>query len=435
MKTKELEIYVKALNDDGHIRNDGKQNLYFYSDEKGVWIYFPPVEARRNIAIILKRVGLSELTCAELKILQQELSEKYLFYRSGLAETTTQDIIVTRGQRICLKNLEVLEYSPEAYEKIGLDFVFDKDAKLQEDSTFAGFLKGSLGIENIYVSKDKYHPKVRVLLQMTIYLLSNLYGAKKAFILLGEPHTGKSVWIKFLAKLVGDNGYIPLSLADLGDRFRSSLLEHKHLILSHEMRCTGLKHLDIVKAVISGDPIIIEAKGKQAKLFTPKVKILMAANTLPLLAESDVGGAFADRLLVLTFGKSIERKDLNLLENLWRERNNILSLAVKEAPKLIADNLVFCEDEMGQRAVDSYKTEGNAIVDFLAAEYVHDENAKIYLLDFYQSYEKYCFENVVRLCSRREFRQQLAQLGYVIRKSRILGSDNPRACVCGVKAR
>lgn len=86
-------------------------------------------------------------------------------------------------------------------------------------------------------------------------------------------------------------------------------------------------------------------------------------------------------------------------------------------------------------AVAAYKAEGNAVVDFLANAYDQDEGGKIYLLDVYQAYKKYCADNAVNLCTCRQFRQQLAQLGYVIRKSRIWGSDNPRACVCGVKAR
>ena len=394
-----------------------------------------PVEARRVIAILLRRLGIRACTCAEIKVLQSEIVESLQFYRKGLSEKGFSDWIVAMNGRVNLKTLAVSKHDPELYEKNGLDFTFDKNAELRNESVFAKFLITSLDIDEVRSSSGEYHPKVRFLLQAIVYLLSNLYGAKKAIVFLGAPHTGKSVLIKFLARLVGDNGYIPLSLADLSDRFRSSLLEHVHVVLSHEMMCTGLKHLDIVKAIISGDPIIIEAKGKQPKVFTPNVKILMAANSLPMLAETDVGGAFADRLSVLTFGKSIASKNLSLLEELWAERDNILSLAVKEAPNLIADNLVFCEDEMGQMAVAAYKAEGNAVVDFLANAYDQDEGGKIYLLDVYQAYKKYCADNAVNLCTCRQFRQQLAQLGYVIRKSRIWGSDNPRACVCGVKAR
>lgn len=419
----------------GIIKNDGKQNIYLYDDKSGVWVYKTEIQIRRYISYFAGEKGVN-LTFVEVRHIQIELQEHIGIFCPELSLPDDPNWICARNGIVNLRTLEIMEHDPNKYFTKGIDFVFKKEAKIEHSEVFVQYLQTSLGIPTIVMNpSQQYVPKVKLVLQILLYCLSNLQGAKKAVVFLGEPHTGKSVLIKFIAKLVGEAGYAPLSLEDLSDRFRASLLEHIHLVLSHEISIKGLRNLNILKAIISEEPIIIEAKGKQPKTFTPAVKILMGANSLPVLEELDAGNAFADRLSVLKFGRSVEKRDLNLLEKLYNDRDQIISAAIKVAPDFIKENLKFVEDPDGVNALNAYKAESNSVVEFLhdQCEDAHDEG--IYLKDLYEMYKDFTLNNCLRPCTERSFRQQMLQLGYQIRKMRLQKHENPRACVCDIRKR
>ncbi len=416
----------------GTVKNDGKQNMYVYEPTTGVWEYKKAIQIRRYIAYFAKDIGI-HLTSDEVRRIEKELLEHIDLFCEQLSWPDDPEWICARNGMVNLKTLEIKEHNPLKYCTKGLNFNFNKDSKIIYSQAFRRFLQTSLGVKDIVDSEKKYVPKVKLSLQILLYCLSNLQGAKKAAVFLGEPHTGKSVLIKFIAQMVGENGYAALSLADLGDRFRCSLLENIHLILSHEMANKGLRNLDILKSIISAEPIIIEAKGKQPKNFTPQVKILMGANSLPTLDEIDAGNAFADRLTVLKFGKSVKTRNLHLLEDLYKDRDAIMSVVVKEGPEFIQRNLTFVEDEDGVNALKAYKSESNSVADFLNEQYEMVDDGKAYLREMYELYEDFSNSNCLHACNQRSFRQQILQLGYQIKKTRLRQNENPRACVCNIK--
>ena len=433
LKNIDIDQIMDLLYKANCFRNDGMQNVYQYQDAQGIWKRQFPVECRRAINEVMVKMKGPVLHVVDLRQIQIELAEDQRFLEPKLAQQQPSQWIVTCDARVNLRYCNTSEHKRDGFEKMYLDFKFDPQAQLKKESVFYSFLKSSLDVEPVD-AEGNLHPKVRLLLESTIYLLSEFQGAKKAFILLGAPHTGKSVWLNFLAMMVGEHAYAPLSLQDLGDRFRASCIENVHLVLTHEVRCSTLKNLNIVKGIISGDPTIIEAKGKQPKTIIPRVKLMLAANALPMLGETDVGGAFTERLSVLVFSsKSVEDRDPELLDKLYAERDLILSLAVQQAKNIIIHKLRFTEDPEGVRALESYQAEGNAVPSFLRENYLTDKDSKLYLLDVYEAFRSYCFANLLAYSNSRGFRQQIAQLGYGIAKARINPADNPRACIFGLK--
>lgn len=252
-------------------------------------------------------------------------------------------------------------------------------------------------------------------------------GLKKAMLLLGPPNSGKSVVLHFIANIIGDDNYVPLSFRDIGERFRGSLMEGKHLILTHEMNCAELTNIDAVKAVISGDPIIIEAKGVQPKTFVPSVKILLAANSLPLLKQVDAGGAFCERLVILRFPKSIQKRDTKMLEKLLRERDAIMSLAIKTLPALIERDLRFVEEPHGMELLNRYKAESSSILAFTTEKLLTMKEQWLPNTQMYEMYVCFCRENLFRPLQERNFRKELVQIqmGAEFGKARPHPNDNP----------
>ena len=295
------------------------------------------------------------------------------------------------------------------------------------------FVKTSLGISTANPSQN---PKLKLLLEIIGYSLSNLWGAKKAAILLGPPHTGKSVILNFVENIIGTSLCRHLTLNDLADKYRCGQMNGARLLLSHEMKLGSLKRLDTVKSVISGDPITIEKKGVQAWDYIPRAKVLIAANSLPYLGEADVGGAFAERLIVLPFAnRDTKEKDTKLLAKLLEEKDQIVSLALKSMQGFLENELVFESLPEAQYIVDEYKVNGNPVTAFLEETFIRTNNDSDFvgLRQLYLEYESFCELNAFHKCSAARFRQQLAQLGFNFHRHRLDPKANPVSCVLGLK--
>ena len=109
---------------------------------------------------------------------------------------------------------------------------------------------------------------------------------QKAFMYIGSGNNGKSVWLGVLTALFGKENVAHESLHDLGaNRFSASNLEAKLLnvfpdIASEEIKLTGR-----IKALIAGDRVSVEKKGKQAHPIEPFAKLFFSANQLPVVAD------------------------------------------------------------------------------------------------------------------------------------------------------
>lgn len=270
------------------------------------------------------------------------------------------------------------------------------------------------------------------MVEMLAYSISNLGNNKKAMMLLGPPNVGKSVLLKLTARVLGEEWVVPLSMSDIVHRFNGSLMEDKKLVVAHEMVARPLKDLHKLKAVISGDPIIVERKFVQGHGYTPNVKIIMAANNLPLLGEPDVGGAFSDRLAILQFAQSVKERNPNLLEEIWEERDILFSIAVNSMKDFIARGMTFSPEPESDKLVEKLKLEGNSTDYFINVRYESKADCKICLADFYEDYAEFCKENLLRAVSKDSFRSQLLQLGFEISKHRVGTYPNPRSCIVGL---
>ena len=330
-----------------------------------------------------------------------------------------------------LRNSFQLEPIREAYDTIILDFHYKPNIEIEADSVTARFLRSSLKTDEIDWRKSKV---VRSLFQSTAYVLSNLPNAKKAPILLGPPHTGKSVWLNLCARLIGDENVRYLSLQDMTDKFRGGLLQGARLVLCHEVRLGFLRRLDIPKAIISGNPITIEAKGVQPWTYKSDVKLFMAANALPSLGEIDAGGAFAERLLVIPFHAHEGANDPELLDKLYEERDMLFSVIFQTMPDFLEHGMQFEEVEESRQLLQEYRINGNPLTAFLTSNYeTGSDDDCIGTKILFDEYRRFCEANVFPTCSISEFRPQLTQLGHFIKKRRIPGQRNPISTVSRLK--
>ena len=435
------EIHAKDL-----FRTD-EHSIYEFDKDSVVWVRSPK---KRAEAVLRKHYLLSDRTDPgfsydpakreELNIACHEVSE-VLFndpvFQLPECKIDPVNLPLAGGKLLNLMTLKIGEFKKEDFVTWAADFRFMKNVRWDEAPNFKKYLKLSLGIDldlpELTPDKEK---KLSLVCEMLTYLVSNLSGAKKAFILLGPANCGKSRILDFVKSFIGRNNFSPLRFSDLGDRFRTSMLLHTNYILNDELG-KDIENLDLIKKIVSGEEIVAEEKNKPSFVLKPNIKVAFATNILPMPREVDPGGAFLQRLQVLKFCESIDRKywDLELDKKLWDERDVIMSLAIRRSREFIRSNFQFTDDPDARPVVDNFALETNSVKAFINDDgyVVADKSAAVHVKNLYEIYKVFCADNCIRSVSDRVFTGQLMDLGFTKTRKRLSGDKNARFCILGLK--
>ena len=420
---------------------DGKF-LYHYH---GIWQRVDDGDIIRNMRIIIENAFKEQ--CDMKMMLSSPTMAKKLYEAIRTSPSIPEVkielknsplVAIENGRNILnLQTMQTRPIKPEERQFWSFDYSYEPQAKWSDAPTFCKFVRQSIGID--LENGNPEDKKRRHLLEILAYLCTNIFGAKKLIVLLGPPSCGKSVFLQFVKKVVGSGNFVPLSLSDLSDKFRLQLLEHAHMIINDEMPCKGLRHLDLVKRTISCEDLIGEKKKGTPFSFVPTVKIIFAANQLPRLSEYDSGNAFAERLTILHFAKTIPRKDwnLDLADLLFEERDVIISAALQEVQGFLANPTAFDEDMDGRSILADYENENDSVHEFIndASRCILPEppntgEFRVSVKALYRHFETYCDDNGISAIDLGTFRSQMEQFGFKRHKLRYHGQSV--SCFVGI---
>lgn len=420
---------------------DGKF-LYHYN---GIWQRVDNGDVIRNMRIIIENM-FKEQCDIKMTLSSPTMAKKlYDAIRTSPSipevkiELKNSPLVAIENGKIILnlRTMQTRPIKPEDRQFWGYDYCYKPDARWADAPEFCEFAEQSIGID--LKKGNQNDPKRKHLLEIIAYLCTNVFGAKKMIVLLGPPSCGKSVFLQFVKKVVGSGNFVPLSLSDLSDKFRLQLLEHAHMIINDEMPCKGLRHLDLVKRTISCEDLIGEKKKGTPFSFVPTVKIIFAANQLPRLSEYDSGNAFAERLTILHFAKTIPRKDwnLDLADLLFEERDVIISAALQEVQGFLANPTAFDEDMDGRSILADYENENDSVHEFISdtsrcirSQTPSTGEVRVSVKALYHHYVKYCDDNGISAIDLGTFRSQMEQFGFRRHKLRYHGQSV--SCYVGI---
>jgi putative DNA primase/helicase len=143
--------------------------------------------------------------------------------------------------------------------------------------------------------------------------------------LFGQRGCGKSTFIEGLLAALRDR-YCKLGLRDI-DRSQFALvhLPGKTLAIATEQPGDFIRSLDLLDAIISGEPIDVEAKFHDVVTIKPSAKMLWAMDKLPRIPHA--GSGIFRRVKVVNFGASIPEDEIktDLKERIKTEGQGILN--------------------------------------------------------------------------------------------------------------
>lgn len=199
-------------------------------------------------------------------------------------------------------------------------------------------------------------------------VISNIHGyrPKRSLFLVGEGNTGKSQFLKLLARLIGSENYVATDLGGIEEKFGKFPLWGKRLAGSPDTSFMKIKELSSFKNISGGDPIDFEQKGKDpfTGLFTGC--LAFCCNRMPKFS-GDRGDHVYDRMAIVRCLNVIpeEKRDPFLLDKMFEEREGIIYKAVAALRVFMSRGCKFelpqaCKAELAQ-----YKVENDDVLQFL----------------------------------------------------------------------
>jgi len=413
----EYQVYKKLLN--RHNFKVHNEDVYVYIEDLG---YFKKLTI--NELKILIRNGWNERIEMQLNkykvddIIDRIKGNKTLQIDSESFDKN-DNLINFKNKVYCIGNDELFNHSPKYNFKSFIDANYNLEMKDKKGKVFRKFIEQC-------TEGDK--KKTKLLQEICGYTFSNYSNAKKFFVFIGKPHTGKSTLLDILKDIIGSEYTSAIPLHKLGDRFMTANLFEAKLNISGELNEGELKGLNTIKSLTGNDDLIAERKGKDPFVFKNRSKLIFAGNHMPLLKRLDSTSAFFDRIIFVTFNNTIseDQRDLNLKEKLLDEKDYIVYWAMKGLRRLIENNFIFTNCSESTDFKNQYIQDVNTAISFIETcceVNKNDKSLRSHKKDLYNSYYKYCNANCLTPLSKTEFFNQIKTMSFEKKKFRINNSS------------
>lgn len=199
------------------------------------------------------------------------------------------------------------------------------------------------------------------------YILMPQARYKKALMVYGPPHTGKSICSAIAVEMCGGPRYIcSIKPSDMGDPRKVAPIKGKALNLVADLSSDELVSDGGFKQMVStGDAINIDEKFKPSEAYVPTAKHIFATNNLPHV--NDASRAVFERLLILPFNNEVpkERRDPTLERKLRAEIQGIVCWALEGAVNLFRTEGQWPENLSSESIIKSMAEDSNPILEFI----------------------------------------------------------------------
>lgn len=313
------------------------------------------------------------------------------------------DLINVRNGVLDYKSGKLLAKSPKYLFNYMINASYNPHANINDAPMFKSFCNTSL---------DGCSDKIKLLLQIIGYLCSSLTEAKKCFILIGAPDSGKSLIIHLMEYLIGSEFTCNIQLENLSRRFSTAELSTKFLNICGELSARPLRNIETFKLIVGGDTLSGEFKGQPMFYFKNKCKLLYAGNVLPPIKNEDISLAFVNRLILLCFSHSIPKSEriYDMADKLKDEADTIFSLGINELSDLIETGYRFAIPDDSAKLLSDYAFEQTNIDSFIEHCCIIGSEYKIHTVELYKAYTDFCTANAVSPISQNLFSQKIASL-------------------------
>ena len=323
---------------------------------------------------------------------------QYIAFRNGIYDLESRELIPFSSEFVLTNKID-WNYNPDAESEL-VDSVLDSLAC--GDSQVRTLLDEVIGY--------------------TFYRRNEL---RKAFMLKGKRHNGKSTFLDMLAHLLGENNISALDLSDLSHEYKAAGLFGKLANLGDDIEDEFIPSAGIFKKVVSGDRMNANVKFAAPIEFNPYCKLIFSGNTIPRLGRGRDSDAIIDRLIIVPFNASFNKDTAGFSPFIKYQLRDeacmeyLIRIGLEGLQRVLA-NHSFTECEQTEKELVEYAETLNPITAFFdeMGDSMENEPTK----KCYRRYGEFCVENSMRQLSHIEFTRQVKErYGYESKTIRVGG--------------
>ena len=254
--------------------------------------------------------------------------------------------------------------------------------------------------------------QIRLLIEEVIgYTFYRRNELRKAFMLKGKRHNGKSTFLDMLANLLGENNISALDLSDLSHEYKASGLMGKLANLGDDIEDEFIPSAGIFKKIVSGDRMNANVKFEKPIEFNPYCKLIFSGNTIPRLGRGRDSDAIIDRLIIVPFNASFNKKTDGFTPFIKYQLRDqqcmeyLVKIGIEGLKRVLANN-AFTTSAATDKELAEYEEALNPITTFfeeVGSDGLLNEPTK----KCYRRYDQFCFENAMKPISHVEFSKQV----------------------------
>ena len=239
-------------------------------------------------------------------------------------------------------------------------------------------------------------------------------------ILLGDGDNGKTVLIRTVIRLLGDQLVQAQRVEDLDkNRFAIGSLFGKYLFVDDDVKAGARLPDGMLKTISEAKEVSGELKWLPSFNFVVRSVPVLLCNNVPSLA--DLSHGMLRRLMVFPFNRRFtdEDRDPDLFERIWaQELPGVLNRALAGYKRLLERGAKFKRPAAVRRATERWLQQANPLPAFIEAHCLKKAGGRCLLHDFYVAYANWTREMGYTLAqSQRTVTRNLEHLGFTTKKT------------------
>ena len=245
---------------------------------------------------------------------------------------------------------------------------------------------------------------VQLLWQIISASTNGNYSYRKGAWLVGKGNDGKGTFQSLIMNLIGRENVASVKVEQFSERFALSQVVGKTCIIGDDSQVSYLDNAGNYFSVVTGDPVPVEAKGKQPTLAVFNKMVIQSTNFLPKFRNKS-NGTYR-RMLIVPFNKSYTTETDNWkIKDDYIKRPEVLEYVLKKALSLNFER--FTEPKATQELLEEFKITNDTVLSFVSTdfqEFVSDFLPTTFITAYYQAW---CEVEGVKPFSKREFELKL----------------------------
>lgn len=272
------------------------------------------------------------------------------------------------------------------------DLQYIPDCTLEKAPVTLSFLLSSLGEDNIECFR-----------RMLGYCLSSLTKGRACFLLIGKGRTGKSTLLNLIERMVPEGFVSHEPFHRMASEQSKAKYRNKRLNISRDNSGNPMKNEESFKSLISAEMTTSRDVYEKSVDFVPTLKFLFASNLDLCFAHPD--DAVYDRIVPLIFSREIpdEKRDLELEDKLYQERNIVFSWAADSLADLIKSNYDFCLSDESKTYLATKRMELHTVPEFLKEMVRTEPEGSVASTKLFKAYSDWCNRNGLTAIGRNKF--------------------------------